>query len=78
MYILVQSQHGFYIGRSCKTQLVQFIHDLYENLDGIGAHNRGLKQTDLIIMDFVKAIDMVPHRRLTFISWSIMVSEMIT
>ena len=26
--------------------------------------NRGHKQTDLIIMDFTKAFDKVPHRRL--------------
>ena len=26
--------------------------------------NRGHKQTDLIIMDFAKAFDKVPHRRL--------------
>ena len=32
------------------------------NLDG--AVNRGHKQTDLIIMDFAKAFDKVPHRRL--------------
>ena len=60
--ILVESQHGR--GRSCETQLVQFIHDLQENLDG--AHNRGHKQTDLIIMDFTKAFDKVPHRRLLY------------
>ena len=29
-----------------------------------GAVNRGHKQTDLIIMDFAKAFDKVPHRRL--------------
>ena len=62
--ILVESQHGFHSGRSCETQLVQFIHDLCENLDG--AHNRGQKQTDLIIMDFAKAFDKVPHRRLVY------------
>ena len=28
------------------------------------AFNRGHKQTDLIIMDFAKAFDKVPHRRL--------------
>ena len=60
--ILVESQHGFRSRRSCQTQLVHFIHDLRENLDG--AHNRGHKQTDLIIMDFAKAFDKVPHRRL--------------
>ena len=33
-----------------------------DNLDG--AMNRGQKQTDLIIMDFAKAFDKVPYRRL--------------
>ena len=62
--ILGESPHGFSSGRSCETQLVQFIHDLCENLDG--AHNRGHKQTDIIIMDFFKALDKVPHRRLAY------------
>ena len=52
---------GFGSRRSCETQLVQFEHD-FSNLDG--AINRGHKQTDLIIMDFAKAFDKVPHRRL--------------
>ena len=47
---------------SCKTQMVQFVHDIISNKDG--AVNRGHKQTDLIIMDFAKAFDKVPHRRL--------------
>ena len=55
-------QHGFRSQRSCETQLVQFVHDIFSNLDG--AVNRGHKQTDLIIMDFAKAFDKVPHRRL--------------
>ena len=62
--ILVVSQHGFRSGRPCETQLVQFIHDLRENLDG--AHNRGHKQTDLIIMDFAKALDKMQHWRLSY------------
>ena len=62
--IPVESQHGFRSGRSCETQLVQFIHDLQEDLDW--AHNRGHKQTDLIIMDFAKAFNKVPHRRLLY------------
>ena len=64
MKILVESQHGFRSGRSCETQLVQFIHGFRENLDG--AHNRGHKQTDLIIMDFAKVFNKVPHRRLLY------------
>ena len=62
--ILVESQHGFRSGMSCETQCVQFIHDLRENLDG--AHNSVHKQTDLIIMDFAKAFDKVPYRRLAY------------
>ena len=38
------------------------MHDIISNLDG--AVNRGHKQTDLIIMDFAKAFDKFPHRRL--------------
>ena len=55
-------QHGFRSRRSCETQLVQFVHDIISNLDGV--MNRGHKQTDLIIMDIAKAFDKVPHRRL--------------
>ena len=36
-----------------------FVHDIISNLDG--AVNCGHKQTDLIIMDFTKAFDKVPH-----------------
>ena len=60
--ILADCQHGFRRQRSCETQLVQFVHDIISNLDG--AMNRGHKQTELIIMDFAKAFDKVPHRRL--------------
>ena len=73
--ILVESQHGFRSGRSCEAQLVQFIHDLSENLDG--AHNRGHRQTDLIIMDFAKAFDKVPHLKLAY-KLEYYVSEMIS
>ena len=51
--ILADCQHGFGSLRSCATQLVQFVHDIISNLE-----------TDLIIMDFAKAFDKVPHRRL--------------
>ena len=61
--ILADCQHGFRSRRSCKTQLVQLVHDIISNIDG--AVNRGHKQTeDLIIMDFAKAFDKVPHGRL--------------
>ena len=62
--ILADCQHGFRSQKSCETQLVQFYHDMVSNLDG--ARDRGQKQTDVIIMDFTKAFDKVPHRRLLF------------
>ena len=62
--ILFEPQHDFRCGRSCETQLVQFIYDLRENL--YSALNRGHKQTDLIILAFAKAFDEVPHGRLAY------------
>ncbi len=55
--ILYEWQHGFRSRRSCETQLVTFLHHLAQNMD------RG-RQTDVVIMDFSKAFDKVPHRRL--------------
>ena len=62
--ILADCQHGFQSQRSCETQLVQFFHDLVSNLDH--ALNRNHRQTDVIIMDFAKAFDKAPHRRLLY------------
>ena len=62
--ILADCQHGFRSQRSCETQLVQFFHDLVSNLDR--ALNRNHRLTDVIIMDFAKAFDKVPHRRLLY------------
>ena len=45
-------------------KLVQLYHDMLSNLDG--ARDRGHKQTDVIIMDFVKAFNKVPHRRMLY------------
>ena len=67
--ILADCQHAFRSQRSCETQLVQFVHDIISNLDG--AVNCWHKQTDLIIMDFAKAFDKVPPRRL-FTNWNTM------
>ena len=55
--ILADCQHSFRSQRSCETQLVQFFHDLVSNLDR--ALNRNHRQTDVIIMDFAKALDKV-------------------
>ena len=47
---------------SCETRLEQLVHDTISNLNG--DVNRGHKLTYLIIMDFVKVFDNVPHRML--------------
>ena len=60
--LLVDCQHGFRSQRSCETQLVQFENDIKSNLGGAVNHRH--KQADLILMDFAKAFDKVPHRRL--------------
>ena len=57
--ILHDAQHGFRKRRSCESQLILTIQDL--------AHNIGTKgQTDVILLDFSKAFDKVPHKRLLY------------
>ena len=61
--ILNDLQYGFRRGRSCKAQLISLLNDLSLSYD------RSL-QTDLIITDFAKAFDVVPHRRLLYkLNW---------
>jgi len=55
--ILTSLQHGFRAAHSCVSQLVITIHDLMYSRD----HNI---QTDVIVLDFSKAFDTVPHNRL--------------
>ena len=55
--ILYKLQHGFRTKHSTETQLLTFVQDLYKNL-------RDNKQTDVIVMDFAKAFDKVPHKKL--------------
>ena len=50
-------QHGFRSGHSYESQLSSMLHDLTCNLDLN-------KQTDVAILDFSKAFDTVPHKRL--------------
>ena len=54
--ILYALQHGFRKNVSCDTQLLSLFQDLSSNPS----------QTDMIIMDFSKAFDKVPHRRLQY------------
>ena len=56
--ILNDRQHGFRKGRSCETQLLEFVEEVTTGLD------EGLP-TDVIIMDFAKALDKVNHSLLT-------------
>ena len=54
--ILIDNQHGFRANHSCTTQLIAFIEDVSHALD----HQ---KQVDIILLDFSKAFDTVPHQR---------------
>ena len=55
--ILSDAQHGFRKKRSCETQLLLTVDDLAKGLDDKG-------QTDMILLDFSKAFDKVPNKRL--------------
>ena len=55
--ILIDTQHGFRSQHSCVTQLISLIEDLSYALDQ-------QKQTDVILIDFAKPFDSVPHQRL--------------
>jgi hypothetical protein len=57
--LLYDLQHGFRYSRSCETQLLSFVQELAANSD------KNI-QTDLIIMDFAKVFDKVPHQRLLY------------
>ena len=55
--VLIDNQHGFRSHHSCVTQLISLVEDLSYDMD----HQ---KQTDVILLDFAKAFDSVPHQRL--------------
>jgi hypothetical protein len=52
-------QHGFQNQCSCVTQLLECLNDWTDNIDSE-------LETDVIYLDFAKAFDTVPHRRLLF------------
>ena len=52
--ILYPLQHGFRARRSCKTQLIDLVNDIANNMQS------GL-QTDICVLDFAKAFDKVSH-----------------
>ena len=51
--ILFPLQHGFRRNHSCESQLLSLFQDLASSTT----------QTDMLIMDFSKAFDKVPHKR---------------
>ena len=55
--ILIDQQHGFREKFSCETQLISAIHDWAKGINFC-------RQTDVILLDFSKAFDSVPHERL--------------
>ena len=56
-HILTDAQHGFRQRRSCESQLILTVHDLAQGIED-------QQQLDVILLDFSKAFDKVPHRRL--------------
>ena len=57
MGIITDNQHAFRKARSCETQLLLTTHDLLLNLDNKST-------TDVGVLDFSKAFDVIPHSRL--------------
>ena len=57
--ILYDLQHGFRPSRSCETQLISFLQHVSQS------NNQNI-QTDVVIMDFAKAFDKVPHQHLLY------------
>ena len=56
--VIIAEQHGFRAKMSCETQLIQAMHDWSEVLNRRG-------QADVLLLDFSKAFDKVPHHRLS-------------
>ena len=55
--LINDSQHGFMKGRSCLTNLLEYLETVTKLLDeGVSV--------DVIYLDFAKAFDKVPHARL--------------
>ena len=57
--LLKNTQHGFRNKRSCLTNLLDFSYDILNQYDES-------KAVDVIYLDFQKAFDKVPHKRLLF------------
>jgi len=55
-HLITDSQHGFRKGRSCLTNLLEFL-DKVTGCIYIG------ENVDIVFLDFAKAFDKVPHKR---------------
>ena len=55
--ILTPVQHGFWSKHSCESQLVITTDEFIQNFES-------KTQTDVVVLDFSKAFDVVPHQRL--------------
>ena len=55
--IILHFQHGVQSGLSCESQMIETVHDWMTALDN-------KTQIDAILLDFAKAFDKVPHKRL--------------
>ena len=55
--LIIDSQHGFRNNRSCLTNLLEFYNYIFSNYDE-------RVPSDIIYLDFKKAFDTVPHKRL--------------
>ena len=55
--LFTNCQHGFIAVKSCTTQLLEYMEDITQALD----NGNGV---DIIYLDFQKAFDKVPHKRL--------------
>ena len=55
--LIKNSQHGFWKGYSCTSNLLVFLEKVTADIDA--KHN-----VDTVYLDFAKAFDKVPHKRL--------------
>jgi len=55
--IIIDNQHGFRSGHSCQTQLISLVEDITSD---------NPFQVDTMLLDFAKAFDRVPHKRLLY------------
>ena len=55
--LIGKSQHGFLRGKSCLTNLLEFFFHIFQE------HEKD-RAVDIVYLDFKKAFDKVPHRRL--------------